>query len=72
MAYKVNTKLLRSQFEQMTLAYRACMKACDNNDHKHAVSLQLAAVEAGQAFEDQLLKELERMRTGAPKKTWAP
>lgn len=71
MKYKVNIRLLRGLFNQMLHAYRACIQACDNGDHKHAVALQLQAVESCKLFEEQLLKELDRMRK-QPRQTWAP
>lgn len=72
-SYKVQTNKLRKLFRQAEQSYRASITAADNGDYKNAVAMQLSAVESMQAFEDQLLKELDRMRTGKPgAKVWAP
>lgn len=69
--YKVDLKRLRSLMNQALHTYRACLAAIDNGDRDAAVRQQLAAVEALDKFNDQLLRDLDRMGTQV-KTTWVP
>ena len=55
---------LRSQYQQVKASYDASISAMRNGDLKNSVSFQLAAIEALNVFNDTLLKEQARMRTG--------
>ena len=71
----MNAAKLRRLLDQAVLSSRACIKAMENGDRKHAVTLQLAAIEAIDSWNDELLKQLETMRkveSGEMRKTWAP
>ena len=70
--FKPNMTVLRSELRQATQSYQACLSAMQNGDHKNAVTLQLSAIESLNQFNEQLLKDLEQMRKGKPRRTWAP
>lgn len=70
--YKPNLTKLRSHLQQAIHSYKACLQAMQNGDRKRAVSLQLLAIDSLNEFNNVLIEELDRMRTGVKEAPWIP
>ena len=72
--YKPNIQLLNRLRDEATFASKTVQAAMKNGNYEHAVKEEINMIAAYQAYFDQLLKELDRMRIGGQKggTTWAP